>query len=130
MEARLAPGALLKGGDYRIVRSLTKGGMGAVYLAEDRRAFDRLCVIKQMLEYYDPGDSDERIRAQRRFEEEGRTLASLNHPGIPEIYAFFRENGRYYLVMEYIRGENLETSSPISTRRTAGYPENACPGRK
>jgi len=109
LEARLAPGALLKGGDYRIVRSLTKGGMGAVYLAQDRRAFDRLCVVKQMLEYYDPANPAERDRAQQRFEVEGRTLASLSHPGIPKIYAFFSENGRHYIVMEYIQGENLET---------------------
>jgi len=104
----LAPGDQLKGGDYRIIRSLTKGGMGAVYLAEDRRAFDRLCVVKQMLDYYDPTNPEERLRAQQRFQEEGRTLASLSHPGVPKIYAFFSENGRFYIVMEYIQGENLE----------------------
>ncbi len=51
LEARLHTGDLLKGDEYRIARTLTKGGMGAVYLAQDRRAFDRLCVVKQMLEY-------------------------------------------------------------------------------
>ncbi len=105
----LTPGALLKGADYRIVRAMTKGGMGAVYLAEDRRAFDRPCVIKQMIEYYDPADPEEAARAARRFEEEGRTLAALSHPGAPQIYAFFQENGRYYIVMEYVRGEDLES---------------------
>ena len=105
----LPPPDQLERAGYTIVRSLTKGGMGAVYLAKDKRAFDRLCVVKQMLEYYDPADPEERRRAQQRFEEEGRTLASLSHPGIPQIYAFFSENGRYYLVMEYIQGENLET---------------------
>ena len=83
--------------------------MGAVYLAQDRRAFDRFCVVKQMLEYYDPTDPEERRRAQERFEEEGRTLASLSHPGTPRIYAFFSENGRYYIVMEFVQGQNLET---------------------
>ncbi|MHB1293975.1 MAG: serine/threonine-protein kinase [Anaerolineae bacterium] len=100
---------MLRGDDYRVVRSLTKGGMGAVYLAEDRRAFDRLCVIKQMLDYYNPTDPEERQRARERFEEEGRILASLNHPGIPKIYTFLVENGRFYIVMEYIQGENLES---------------------
>jgi len=107
-QARLVPGAPLKGGDYLVARSMTKGGMGAVYLAHDRRAFDRLCVIKQMLEYYDSANPKERGSAQRRFEEEGRTLASLSHPGIPKIYAFFSEGGRHYIVMEYIQGETLE----------------------
>lgn len=83
--------------------------MGAVYLAQDRRAFDRLCVVKQMIEYYDVANPQERQRAQQRFEEEGRTLATLSHPGIPRIYSFIAEGGRYYIVMEYIEGENLET---------------------
>lgn len=107
-EARLEPRFHLASGNYCIVRSLSKGGMGAVYLAEDRRAFERLCVVKQMIEYYDPADPEERHRARQRFEEEGRTLASLCHPGIPKIYAFFSENGLFYIVMEYIQGANLE----------------------
>lgn len=100
---------LLDGGNYRIIRSLTKGGMGQVFVAEDRRAFDRPCIVKQMIEYYDPSDPEERQRAQKRFEEEGRTLAALSHPGVPKIYSFFAENGRFYIVMEYVEGENLET---------------------
>lgn len=109
VEVRLGPGTVLQGGDYTIVRSLSKGGMGAIYLAKDRRAFDRLCVVKQMLDYFDPNDIAECQRAQARFEEEGRVLASLSHPGIPRIYAFFQEHGRYYIVMEYIEGDPLES---------------------
>jgi len=109
IEVRLGPGVTLQGGDYTIVRSLSKGGMGAIYLARDRRAFDRPCVVKQMLDYFDPADASERQRAQVRFEEEGRVLASLSHPGIPRIYAFFQEGGRYYIVMEYIEGDTLES---------------------
>lgn len=98
---------MLGDGHYRIVRSISKGGMGAVYLAQDRGAFDRLCVVKQMLEYYDPGDPEERTKAQQRFEDEGRTLAGLSHPGIPRIYSFLQEAGRFYIVMEYVQGDNL-----------------------
>lgn len=104
---QLAPGAELSQGQYQIVRSISKGGMGAVYLAYDRRAFNRLCVVKQMLEYYDAGSPEDQRRAQQRFEEEGRTLASLSHPGIPRIFAFAQEFGRYFIVMEYIQGDNL-----------------------
>ena len=108
-EIRLGSGSALKDSDYCITQALSKGGMGAVYLATDRRAFDRLCVVKQMIDYYDPADPAERERAAQRFEEEGRTLASLSHPGAPQIYAFFQEGGRFYIVMEYIRGDNLES---------------------
>ncbi|MGI6367426.1 MAG: serine/threonine-protein kinase [Anaerolineae bacterium] len=107
LREQLEPGTSLGEGRFRILRSISKGGMGAVYLAEDRGAFDRLCVVKQMLEYFDPGDPAERARAQQRFEEEGRILAELSHPGIPRIYAFLQEGGRFYIVMEYVRGENL-----------------------
>jgi len=107
LREQLEPGGLLGAGRYRILRSISRGGMGAVYLAEDRGAFDRLCVVKQMLEYYDPGNPDERAKALGRFEEEGRTLASLSHPGIPRIYSFLQEGGRFYIVMEYVQGENL-----------------------
>jgi serine/threonine protein kinase len=91
------------------VRSISKGGMGAVYLAEDNRAFGRLCVVKQMLDYYDTSNPEECRRAEQRFQEEGRTLASLSYPGIPQMFAFFEEGGRYYLAMEYIQGDDLET---------------------
>jgi len=109
LDANLSPGTPLRNGDYVIERSLSSGGMGNVYLARDQRAFDRLVVVKQMLEYYDVADAGERAAAQERFEEEGRTLASLRHPGIPEIYTFFSEHGRYYIVMEHIQGETLKT---------------------
>jgi len=114
--APLQPGMLLKQGDYRILHALTRGGMGAVYLAQDRRAFDRHCVIKQMLDYYDPADPAERAKAEARFQEEGRTLASLSHPGVPRIYAFFREAGRFFIVMEHIQGRNLESFCSVSER--------------
>jgi serine/threonine-protein kinase len=109
LDGRLAPGTALSRGDFRIVRSISKGGMGAVYLAEDNRAFGRLCVVKQMLEYYDASNPEECHRAEQRFQEEGRTLASLSYPGIPQMYAFFEEEDRFYLAMEYIQGDDLET---------------------
>jgi serine/threonine protein kinase len=123
----LQPGQLLKDGAYRVIRRLTKGGMGALYLAKDLRTFSRPVVIKQMLDYYDPAAADGAAKARSRFEEEGRTLASLSHPGIPKIYAFFEEAGRHYIVMEYIEGDNLaqyvtrvdEAGRPLSSRRLA-----------
>lgn len=104
----LRSGELLKGGEYQVLSRLSRGGMGAVYLVRDKKTFDRPCVIKEMLDYYDASDPQARVRAEARFAEEARTLASLSHPGIPKIYSFFEEDGRYYIVMEYIRGENLE----------------------
>jgi tRNA A-37 threonylcarbamoyl transferase component Bud32 len=81
--------------------------MGAVWLVAQTRAFDRLAVLKEVVEYYDPTDPVERQKALLRFEAEARTLGDLKHPGIPDLYAFFSEGGHNYLVMEYIEGPDL-----------------------
>lgn len=104
-DAPLQPGQTMNGGQYRVVRELGKGGMGAIYLAQNRQAFDRLCVIKEMIAYYEPG---EERQARERFEHEARILATLKHPGIPDMYGFFSEGDHNYIVMEYIEGETLE----------------------
>ena len=101
----LHPGQTMNNGQFRIVRQLGKGGMGTIYLAENTHAFDRLCVIKEMIAYYEPGDA---AKASERFEREARTLAALKHPGIPDMYGFFSEGGHHYIVMEYIEGDDLE----------------------
>ena len=95
-------------GAYRILEPLSKGGMGALYLAADTAAFDRKCVIKELIDYYNPADQEEARQAQTRFETEARLLAELNHPGIPRIYTYFSEAGRHYIVMEYVEGDVVE----------------------
>jgi serine/threonine protein kinase len=104
----LPSGHLMRGGAYRILEPLGRGGMGALYLAADTGAFGRKCVVKELLDYYDPTDPDEAQQAKARFETEARLLAELSHPGIPRIYSYFSEGGRHYIVMEYIEGETLE----------------------
>jgi len=106
--AALQPGQTMKGGAYRIVRPLDRGGMGALYLAEDVGAFNRPCVIKEMLDYFDPSNPQQAAKARKRFEDEARVLATLQHSGIPDIYAFFSEQGRNYIVMQFVDGENLK----------------------
>ena len=109
-DARISPGQLLDGGNYRVVRPLGKGGMGAVYLVAQTKAFDRLAVLKEVIEYFDPLDPDARQEAAQRFEAEARTLGDLKHPGIPDLYAYFSAGGHNYLVMEYIEGSDLADS--------------------
>jgi len=111
----LQPGQTMNGGQYRITRRLGKGGMGAIYRAVNTQAFNRPCVIKEMLTYFQPGEEH---KARQRFEQEARTLAALKHPGIPDMYGYFSERGHNYIVMEYIEGENLE--SFISTEDGSG----------
>ena len=91
---------------YLVLRLLGQGGMGAVYLAQDHNAFNRRCVIKEMLPYY--SNPAEKLKAEKDFEREARVLATLRFDGAPQIYEYFIEAGKYYLVMEFVEGENLE----------------------
>ncbi len=103
----LLAGTTLASGRYFIQRLLGQGGMGAVYLAEDRH-LSRPCVVKELQVYTDsPTDTS---RATNDFRREALILAHLSadQPAIPQTYDHFSEGPRHYLVMQYIAGENLE----------------------
>ncbi len=126
----LAPGDVLQG-RYKIIRVLGKGGMGAVCLAEDARAHDKRCVVKEMIDYFNPSDPNEVQKAQRRFEDETRILAQLNHNSIPELLETFTEAGRNYMVMTYVEGENLEEAlrrngKPLAADEVIPYAIQIC----
>jgi len=84
--------------------------MGAVYLVAQTKAFDRLAVLKEVIEYFDPLDPEARREAAQRFEAEARTLGDLKHPGIPDLYAYFSAGGHNYLDLEYMEGPDLADS--------------------
>ncbi|HZT59060.1 MAG TPA: bifunctional serine/threonine-protein kinase/formylglycine-generating enzyme family protein [Pyrinomonadaceae bacterium] len=94
-------------GRYRILNKIKKGGFGETFLAEDLDKFKGTCVVKQLSFYSsDPGLYQS---FQERFELEGRVLTELGkHPQIPELYAYFEEDGELYLVQEFIVGKTLE----------------------
>ncbi|MEP7341516.1 MAG: serine/threonine-protein kinase [Acidobacteriota bacterium] len=89
-------------GPYRLTKYLAKGGMGVVYLADRAdKAFRRQVAVK--LISADPG-----LRLYNRFRREVQILADLNHPNLVTLYDAGRlGDGRPYLVMEYVEGENL-----------------------
>lgn len=101
----LLPGAVLQK-RYRIVKRAGGGGMGVVYKAIDRRVNNRYVAIKELKQ--DTGASqEEQDRNIRLFNREVAILGRLQHPNIPRFYGNFQENGRYYLVMDYIDGDTL-----------------------
>jgi serine/threonine protein kinase len=107
--SRALPAGKLLHGRYHLLQPLTTGGMGALYLATETIANNpRKVVIKEMLDYYDPGDPQNKVKAQERFASEAATLASLSIHGIPQVFDYFSEAGRNYIVMQYIEGQNLE----------------------
>ncbi|HEY2943732.1 MAG TPA: serine/threonine-protein kinase [Vicinamibacteria bacterium] len=89
------------GGQYRILRLLGRGGMGAVYLARDE-ALERLVAIKVLRAELAPTDE-----GRERFRREARTAAQLSHSNIAPLLSFGEVEGLMYLVMGYVRGEPL-----------------------
>src|SRR5258708_20011664 len=98
-----APGSQLENGRYVIKKILGQGGMGSLALAVDTRLADKLVVIKELIS--EQADSTEDVR---NFKHEVQTLAHLDHPLIPGVTDHFQEGSRYFMVQEYVEGENLE----------------------
>lgn len=92
---------------YRVISLLGRGGMGAVYKAEDQQFGNRPVAIKE-LSTSNLQSAQEIREATGRFEQEGKLLANLMHPNLPRIYDYFTDMGRSYLVMDFIEGEMLE----------------------
>jgi len=92
-------------GAYRIVRPIGHGGMGSVYLAERCDAEYRQRVAVKLLKV---GMASEFL--VDRFRQERQILANLDHPGIARLLdgGTLKDDGRPYLVMEYIEGEPID----------------------
>ena len=107
-QEREAPGAM-KGrrlGSYEIHSLLGVGGMGEVYLAEDK-TLDRQVALKFLPEVMQRDAS-----ARERFIGEAKAIAALDHPNVVTIYGIEEVEGSRFLTMEFVRGESLEHLIP------------------
>lgn len=86
---------------YEMQKILGRGGSGVVFLAKDI-ALERLVAIKVLPKAL--SDKDERIL---RFQQEAKAASAISHPNVAHIYGFGKADDRYYLAMEYIRGNTL-----------------------
>lgn len=96
----IAPGKILQT-RYEIQEMIHSGGMGYIYLATDKKLYDRTCIIKQVKEQI-KSDSH-----QKKLEEEALRMAKLNHANVAMILDHFTEDRYYYLVVERIYGKTL-----------------------
>jgi serine/threonine-protein kinase len=91
---------------YVVMQKLGQGGMGAVYRASDRRLSTVTWAVKEMSQSAISGPL-ERQQARDAFRHEAEMLAALNHPNLPRVTDHFEQDGKAYLVMEYVPGETL-----------------------
>lgn len=89
-------------GRYRVTKLVGRGGMGAVFLAEDL-TLERPVAIKVL-----PPEVAHDERLVGRFEREARTAAKLDHPNIIPIHAVEHSGDLYYFVMKFVAGESLD----------------------
>jgi eukaryotic-like serine/threonine-protein kinase len=104
----LNPGHILQN-RYQIIRKLGEGGSGITYIAQDLCApANSLCVVVK--EILPPQSNDGRLleEAQQQFKKEAKTLKYLDKcPCIPRLIDHFIEQGKFYLIQEYIEGNPL-----------------------
>jgi serine/threonine-protein kinase len=114
---------------YQVLRTLGQGGMGTTYLAWDAAGVisgkPQLLVLKQM-----NADMAKIAKAQELFEREAYALKSLNHSGIPRYYDFFVVEGKKYLAMELVHGQDLEkriyATGPVAPHQAIAWMIQTC----
>ena len=87
---------------YKIIKSIGEGGMANVYLAYDT-ILEREVAVKILR-----GDLSDDEKFIRRFQREANSASSLRHPNVVEMYDVGEDDGKYFIVMEYVDGKTLK----------------------
>lgn len=92
---------------YRLGTTLGSGGYSAVYRGWDTQSGGRSVAIKQIT--LQGLGTEETIEATNTYNREVNALSALNHPQVPRLYDHFSDADHWYLVLEYIEGQTLES---------------------
>ena len=94
---------------YLIERELARGGIGIVFLAQDKQLLSRQVVVKILLE--EMAGSEHRAWLMKKFSQEIEALARIDHPGVVGVFdAGQLDDGKPYLVMQYVEGRSLRSA--------------------
>jgi serine/threonine-protein kinase len=117
----LRPDSILKS-RYRIVDIVGQGGMGSIYRAEDVRLTGRFCAIKE-IQVDINSDPIEQSQSREQFYREATILARLDHQNLPKVSDFFDEDGRDFLVMDFVPGTDLRRKIEQASEQGEFIPE-------
>ena len=103
MSSELAPGSLVRNGEIKLLSRLGLGGFGEVFLAQTQSGLKAIKVINTALW----SESEYEVFNAMHMSE-ASFLSTLDHPTLPKFVDFFAEKSRYFLDMDWVKGQNLE----------------------
>lgn len=113
-------------GKHKLLGHIGSGGMSSVYLAEHTMLHD-LRAIKVL-----PQSRLGKSSYLKRFQQEAKAIASLNHPNVVRAHDIDNQGDTHYIVMEYVDGDDLQTivkkKGPLSFEKVANYVAQAAHG--
>lgn len=103
-------------GRYKLLHQLGSGGFGTTYLAVDE---DLPGSPQRVVKHLQPLHSSPTLLdfARHKFKQEAEVLYRLKHPQIPQLFAYFEEENEFYLVQDYIQGDDLSKTELFSGKR-------------
>ena len=90
-------------GNYEIIREIDRGGMGIVFEAFQTELKRKMAIKVLPLSFCHSANTT------KRFKKEASTLANINHPGVAKVFDFGKDDNCYYIILEFIEGNTLET---------------------
>jgi serine/threonine protein kinase len=105
---------------YSILKTIKSGGMGTIFMGIDKN-LGKVCAIKELMLRFSAIEGTNEASIEM-FEQEAKLLSSLNHGSLPRVYDYFAVNGKYYLIMDYIVGDDLLTIMS-ENNYDRGFPE-------
>lgn len=115
-------GSSIESEKYQVIRELGRGGMGVVYLAEDRQ-LRRQVALKVLYDYLN------RDRAfVERFQEEACSVSTLHHPNIVCVHGLERAGDTVAIDMELVEGASLDQLAPVTTHLAASIARDVLGG--
>lgn len=106
MQTAIFSGTILQN-RYHILSLLGQGGFGRTYLAEDQGRFNERCALKEFIPTQN--GSHAQVKSLELFQREAAILYQIQHPQIPQFRATFEQEGRLFLVQDYVAGKTYRT---------------------